>query len=368
MTSTAKVAVIGDIFCDILTSGIVNLPQWEADTLSNGIELMAGGGGLNTCKHAENYAIWSNKNIVFSLCSVVGEDYWGTVCLESLQSLNMNIINTEFILKDQQFPTGVCIVLSSLEKASRGFISCRGWVGEMMLDQFNFSSIIQHDHIHIAGYFNLSKIKPNLPNFLEKVVTANENITISLNPQYDAHEIWDGIEEISCYLTILICNQNELFKITKLIEVNEAVELVLSWGCKIIVVTNGENGAGVFSYDTTINFDDVKFDLVGMNIDVMNNSNGDKKIVHLSLNAFAVDKLDTTGAGDAFAGAFLVDWVSLLKNNQSNLGDISAHALCAGILGGAAAVTESGGSRCSTSSLNGIILSNSIPIQLFFNS
>jgi len=45
------------------------------------------------------------------------------------------------------------------------------------------------------------------------------------------------------------------------------------------------------------------------------------------------------GAGDAFAGAFLVDWLSLQ-------GDLH-QALLAGVLAGSAAVMSVGGSACS---------------------
>ena len=91
---------------------------------------------------------------------------------------------------------------------------------------------------------------------------------------------------------------------------------LLRWGVQIVVITRAKNGASAITHDPTSNH-----------------------IMEYRQAINAVDICDTTGAGDAFAGAFLVEWVSS--------GDIFA-SLRAASLAGACAVSVQGASTMVT--------------------
>lgn len=50
-----NIAIVGDIFCDILVTNLKDIPQWGQDTLSE-ISILPGGSALNTTVHAANYS------------------------------------------------------------------------------------------------------------------------------------------------------------------------------------------------------------------------------------------------------------------------------------------------------------------------
>jgi hypothetical protein len=56
-----NLAIVGDIFCDILVANLTEMPQWGQDTLSE-IALLPGGSALNTAIHGANYAQYRSYN------------------------------------------------------------------------------------------------------------------------------------------------------------------------------------------------------------------------------------------------------------------------------------------------------------------
>lgn len=91
---------------------------------------------------------------------------------------------------------------------------------------------------------------------------------------------------------------------------------LLKWGVQIVVVTRAKNGASAITHDMTSN-----------------------QILEYRQAINPVEVCDTTGAGDAFAGVFLVEWVSSR--------DIFA-SLRAASLAGACAVSVHGASTMVT--------------------
>ena len=165
--------------------------------------------------------------------------------------------------------------------------------------------------MNIIGFYNCPGIYTNAAAFLK--VISERGISTSLNPQYDATGAWDNIEELSPYLNFLILNEAEVRGIGRSDDISVAVEKLLRWGISNVVVTMGKNGASCYSY-----------------------LNGVVNECHHSAPDLAAEVVrDTTGCGDAFAGAFLVEWISSKDECK---------AIRAGCVSGAAAATVVGGS------------------------
>jgi len=311
-------SVIGDIYFDIIATGVEKLPsKWSTDTLATSIIQRAGGSSLNTSIHASHYGQFRNRDIDTINLSAVGDDDFGLSCRKELSRAKV----IDKVIMKSGHRTGSCIVLTGLQ--DRCFVTDRGCINDMKIDWFNLNDILQTDHLHVAGYFNCSGLKENLQELLS--TAQNRGISTSLNPQYDASGKWLGLQELCPYLDIITCNEDELKHITanKQQELNtnteeniiDLVRILCDWGCKIVVVTMGSKGATAYKKDPL---------------------NG--TVTATSQAAPQVDVTDTTGAGDAFAGAFLVDWLCFE-------GDLS-QALLAGVLAGSAAVMSIGGSVC----------------------
>jgi sugar/nucleoside kinase (ribokinase family) len=307
-----EIIVIGDIFCDIIALDVKLPDAWGTDTLSKEIKVVAGGSALNVTVHAANYSAHLNEIVKLHLLSCTGNDFQGKVCRDAL---NHPCIDSSRVIVNESARTGSCIVLSGA--SDRSFVTDRGCIKDMKIDWFNQEELFSPttSHIHIGGFYNCDTLQEDVCDLLMRAV--EQNITTSLNPQYDATEKWEGIEKLCPYVTFFISNESELTSITKSTESSSTLKkagILLNWGCQNVVITMGNQGAISFKNDGTF----------------------------INQKAGIVEVVDTTGAGDGFAGGFLVEWAN--SHQMSS-------ALRAGCISGSAAVTHIGGSKYSLESL-----------------
>lgn len=300
-----RITIFGDIFLDIMATEIKKLPTWGTDTLSNSINMLPGGSAFNTCVHAAKFTEFKNYPLIIRLCGAIGEDSSSQIFKDRLHEA-VPIIE-DGILACPGHRTGKCVVLSSVN--DRCFVTDRGVVDEMDLDWFSYDSLLPSgtEHIHIGGYFNLSSgLRSQLGQFLKNRVS--KEVTISITPQFDATLKWEGLSELSPFLTYIICNENEICAIAKRGNAEEAAFIVLNWGFEFVVVTLGKVGSIVVSSKSESIF---------------------------RQNAIAVDNVvDTTGAGDSFAGAFIVEYTLTKSINNALLAGAIAAAACISVIGG----------------------------------
>lgn len=242
------IRILGDSFCDIVASDMDGLPKQGGDVLAR-IGLCAGGSGLNSTVHGANYVAVFGSAVSFELYSAVGTDFQGNICAAALNNPKIASV----LSKTHGYSTGTCIVLSA--NGDRSFVTDRGCVNEMKLDWF-LPQIFLTDglsHFHFAGYFNCKSLWQETPELFR--VMRSRGITTSLNPQYDATESWTGIREIAPYLNIYICNETEAVATAASADgsssraamtVVKAAEIILGWGCEIVVITRSSKGASAF--------------------------------------------------------------------------------------------------------------------------
>ena len=328
---TKNLVIIGDIFCDIIALDVTLPDVWGADTLAKEIQVVAGGSALNITLHAANYSALFENAVTVHFFSGTGADIQGQVCRDSLMH---PCVDASKVLIEKKFRTGSCIVLSGTD--DRSFVTDRGCIKDLSTSWFPRDDLLSEStqHIHIGGFYNCDTLQPEIPQLLRE---ARElSMTTSLNPQYDATSKWDGIKEVCPYLTFFIANEGELSAIAKAEEGSSLLTkatVLLNWGCDTVVVTLGSKGAMIFH----------KQPISKMN--KPSQSNDVKEHIDVSCitqEAVYVEVLDTTGAGDAFAGGFIIDWI--MNNNLSS-------ALNAGCVTGTAAVMHVGGSKYSIESL-----------------
>ena len=158
------IAIIGDIFCDILASRLPQLPQWGEDSLAP-IQILPGGSALNTTIHCAQYINFMHGSLEVVLHSAVGDDSQAVICCEALRS---DGIRTN-IVKRSDSRTGTCLVLSG--NSDRAFITDRGCINDMTLEWFDINDIftIGTRHLHCAGFYNCGAMVPHWRSLLEMV-------------------------------------------------------------------------------------------------------------------------------------------------------------------------------------------------------
>jgi ribokinase len=318
------IVVIGDTFCDIIAVNAQLIESWGTDTLAKEIRVFAGGSALNIAVHGASFSAQFNKQVNICFLSSTGADFQGQICRDALCIANLD---SSKIVIDRNCRTGSCIVISGAE--DRSFITDRGCIRDLSIGWFKEEDYISNcvGHLHVGGFYNCDKLKNEAVELFQSARALKK--TTSLNPQHDAEGKWDGIKELCPHLTIFVANEAELIKVSKSPEGSPTLDqakVLLDWGCTIVVVTRGSEGARAYRINDccsegVLNHGDVE--------------------CH-SQAAATVAVTDATGAGDAFTGGFLVEWIATADIPSS---------LRAGCIAGGAAVTQVGGSTCSSIAL-----------------
>jgi len=320
------------------------------------ISIMAGGSGINTATHLYSLLKQFRVNVDFhvEIQTVFNEnDMYGKLLRRHATDIGFTLCNQwEYRQKESsnneggkdpsisqlthhQLATGHCVVVS--QDGERSFLTHRGCVeyfsphqvnlSRLLVDDTNASSgnpdqaTIYHQHVHIAGYYNLPCFwNGNLKGLLQLIKRKHRNVlnasiflptTISLVPQFDATNQWDGqILDLLTDLDYLILSENEARCITRYTtQRDEDDEKLLNHVAQmlymhtpnartIIIVTLGSRGAAALQTG--------------------------RVIYKNPLPILPDEVIDTTGAGDAFTGGFLA---SLMLSNATSREEVMGNSV-----------------------------------------
>ena len=311
MKSNTSIEVIGDSFADIycyLESGI---PTLGGDSrLLEPINTIAGGSGLNTATHLASlirYFSEDNQTGNVSLQTVINEnDRYGKIIIEHADRNNFKLFNRRVANVPNCFigtsevkklaaekSTGHCaVIVANNDRSFMTHLGCMEDFRASHIMKSNISSECKHQHIHIAGYFNIpgfweGELATQMKLIKDDMEGKGKEITTSLVTQHDATGIWDGgLDEVLKYIDFLILSENEARSIAGCVaETNESlctktIAKRFNANPKLyVIVTNGSRGATVFHLG--------------------------KMILNQSTPRQISNPVDPTGAGDAFAAGFI---------------------------------------------------------------
>ena len=225
-------------------------------------------------------------------------------------------------------------------------------------------------HLHVSGMYNLSLLRQqDIPaaqawDGLNEVYARAKHVgmSTSLNPQYDNLGRWDGIERIAKYIDVLIANEGEILRManpqqdgesfvaqhygsqkeidteggsamSSAEKLKNAAGRLLGWGIGLVVVTQGNLGATAFAplasiVPHTSAYVALRKCLLPLPPS-LEGVDAEQEVFVMKQAGYRLGQpvVDTTGAGDAFCGAFLGSLLShhhcsamqglSLKANQS---------------------------------------------------
>eukprot|EP00550_Attheya_septentrionalis_P001913 CAMPEP_0198287370 /NCGR_PEP_ID=MMETSP1449-20131203/6215_1 /TAXON_ID=420275 /ORGANISM="Attheya septentrionalis, Strain CCMP2084" /LENGTH=407 /DNA_ID=CAMNT_0043985317 /DNA_START=52 /DNA_END=1275 /DNA_ORIENTATION=- len=380
-TGTGKVVrldVIGDAFVDLLCvmEPDAGMPEPGGDTrLASPVRTMAGGSALNTATHLASLcqSIGGHRgHISLGLQAVWNEgDEHGKLLEAHANRWGIRIKNCR--TPEGAGATGHCIVIVS-GNGERSFLTHLGCVAHFCASHLDIHSLIRtnnlsvdapthshHQHVHVAGYYNIPKFwNGNLQSQLHQIREERSKLSggttsISLVPQHDATGQWDGdLCGLLPLVDFLILNQVEAKaildrhggsspeietdKTTDADNVNQSdeskendeLQSYLEYAARgffavspntRVIVTCGSKGAAALHEGQLVCFQPAP-----------------------RLDSAAI--LDTTGAGDAFAAAFLHRILQLPNEHSSTWPSSESlkDALRWGCAVGTASVTKVGAS------------------------
>eukprot|EP00804_Cyclotella_cryptica_P028963 CCRYP_012377-RA/>CCRYP_012377-RA protein AED:0.39 eAED:0.39 QI:0/-1/0/1/-1/1/1/0/373 len=316
-----SIDVIGDSFVDFYCYLESGLPSLGGDSrLTEPIHTVAGGSALNTATHLSSLIrYFSDRNgsdESVRLQTVVNEnDVYGKLIIDHAAQHNFKLINRRIsdfpscFLDPAQVPglaksTGHCTVI--VANGDRSFMTHLGCMEDFRGSHIlanNTSPKFNEHHVHIAGYFNIpgfwnGELANQLAVMQENMKKENKRLTISLVPQQDASNNWDGgLKDVLKYIDILILNETEAKCITGCMYENhrercdkQIADCFYKWSPNTyVVVTSGPKGASVFRA-------------------------GDM-ILDQRAPRVVTNPVDPTGAGDAFAAGFMYGLLDTQRND-----------------------------------------------------
>ena len=206
-------------------------------------------------------------------CRVADDDY-GHFYLEDLRSTGVDTLYTQETVPEGI--TGKCLVMVT-EDASRTMQTFLGITTEFSTKEIDTTALKDSDYLYIEGYLITSDEGKESMKFAKKIAEAHgvkTSLTLSDPTIVDIfkggfREVLDG------GIDLLFCNEEEAMSYTEKSNLEEAREALKSVA-KTFAITQGKNGAMIFDGDTFID-----------------------------IEPYSVKAIDTVGAGDMFAGAFL---------------------------------------------------------------
>ena len=261
MRIQGEIIVAGNLVEDILVRPVEKV-EYGVTVWVDAIEEHLGGNGSNT-----SYTL-AALGIPVRLRGAVGKDDFGRRVLERLKGAGVNLDEVH----ESGLPTASTVVLVAPD-GSRSFLHAPGVSREVFAEPGEFGP--GPGHFHLANIFSLPNLRRTGAETLQRAMKAGW--TTSLDTGHDTQGQWMAVLE-PCLgnIGMLFANEAEALKISGRPDARSAARLFLDRGVQAVAIKRGRHGCAVF--------------------------HGEKEIW---AQGFAVEPVDTTGAGDCFTAGFL---------------------------------------------------------------
>jgi len=264
-----RVLFVGDINVDVIMGGLPSLPVVDKEIACASFDVTLGSAAVIS---AASYASLGGQCTFLGLA---GRDDYGEFMVRGMQELG---IETDRVLRTDKEKTGVTVNL--IYGTTRTQVTYPGTISAFDGAEVKDSIFDGVRHVHFAGPYQQTRFRPHITRLLKAAKVRG--VTSSLDPQWDASERWELMDEWLPLLTYLFVNEGEAGSIAKTQNLEEACR-TLSSRTNRVLCKAGPDGS--------LTLDQGKFVRQG---------------------AFTVKVVDTTGAGDNFNAGFL--YATLEKN------------------------------------------------------
>jgi len=260
------VYIIGELNPDVILSGPEVKPEPNKEKLIEHFELTLGSSSAITA------CVLARLGAEVRFVSIVGDDEYGRFCVEMLERFG---VNAERVLFTDREKTGVTFSLSN--PSDRSLLTYMGtipWVEPNIIPMEEM--LREAGHVHFGSFYLQERMKTHWGELFRQAKKAG--ITTSFDLGYDPHERWDRetVEGLLAYTDYFVPSETELAHVFGTAEPERLVE-ELPAARGFVAVKRGGEGASLV----------------------------DPEGRWLNAEPFAVQPIDTTGAGDSFNAGFL---------------------------------------------------------------
>lgn len=259
----------GFINLDIIAQPVPHWPAHSGLVWVDRIDFKIGGVALNPA-----VTIAKLGGLPVGLIGYLGQDGAGQIIKNELATLGLD---TSRLVTDATRPTGVCLV-GVHPDTERSFIISAGANARLRAEPVSLAGLEAGDFFHLGGTASLADSQPLLEQ------ARAQGLIISVDVAFDSSGQWWGrLAPLLPWIDIFMANALESEHLTGLTDPRAAAQKLAAAGPPCVVIKLGRAGCYLHS-----------------------------AAWHGYVAPFAIEAVDTTGAGDAFAGALLYglaqDW------------------------------------------------------------
>jgi len=299
---------IGNAIVDIITNvddQFLKINQFEKGSM-NLIGAEESYKLLNRCKIIKQISGGSSANTVVSLANLnnnvefigrVKDDSFGKFFTKDIKESGAGFCANP-VESDESSAHSIILITPDAERTMCTYL---GASVEFEPSDINHNSIQRSKYLYLEGYLWDSELAKKA--FIEAAKTAKENdtkIILSLSDSFcvDRHRE-SFLDLIKCFVDILFCNEEELKSLFNSDNIEESIPQI-QYLCPLSAVTLGSQGSLIITKDKTEEIKPLSFGQV----------------------------IDTTGAGDLYAGGFIHG----LLNDFSLINCGRSGSICAGYI------------------------------------
>ena len=205
---------------------------------------------------------------------LISDDEHGKLFLEDLNKSGINISNESYYLGEGM--TGSCLVLTTPD-AERTMNTCLAVSSKYSIENINFDDLAISRYLYIEGYLVTSELA--IDAIKKSIAFCKKNdvkISLTFSDLSMVKYFKDKFDEILTEkIDLLFCNKEEALTFTGESDFDKCCSILLKLS-DTVVITNGKEGSSIITSSQKI-----------------------------KIKPHPVQAVDTVGAGDTFAGAFL---------------------------------------------------------------
>lgn len=287
-----SVCVCGNVVFDVLVRPVDQL-RWAATTLVETISQQLGGNAGST-----SYTL-GKLGVPTFVVTLAGRDPEADIIIARLQAAGVE--TSRLMRTDAPTSVAVCLVNQAGERALLYRLGASA-------EEFPSFPIDGAAHFHLAAVFRMKHLRTAAAPVLRHAKASG--MTTSIDTQWDTENEWMKVLSPSLPWTdLLFVNEDEARMLTGHTDPERAAQTLRDSGAKTVCVKLGPRGCTVFS-------EDVSFTSPG----------------------FRVHAVDSTGAGDCFAGGYIAARQRNLSHNDAARIANAVGALSVQQIGGTAGV------------------------------
>jgi sugar/nucleoside kinase (ribokinase family) len=261
------VLVAGEINADLVFSGCTSLPAFGREVLAGGFQQGPGSSSMICAMGLARLG----EAVLFA--GLAGQDGWGEYCVAALREVGVDV---DAVQLRPGLRTGLTVALSAAH--DRALVTYPGAIAALRADDVPDALLGRAGHLHVSSYYLQAALRPGLRDLFARAHTLG--LTTSLDPGFDPAERWGGeLVDLLADVDVFLPNALEACAISGKPSPGEALHAFANGRTCTVIKCGGE---GCITLDQ--------------------DGRG------LALPAFAVDALDSTGAGDSFDAGFLHAW------------------------------------------------------------